>query len=109
LNTPTFDCPVPIYGDPPAVQWKAISDVVLGETMSLEKKRKRLICDLKYRSLDRGVERLKEKFRVLNPQSQSEIDKHRIFQTVGFNSYRASGAPFTILELDDEEYHRLIR
>jgi hypothetical protein len=73
-----------------------------------EKQRQRLINDVKYKSYDRGIERLKEAMKIVDPASQEEIEKHKVFFAAGYDSFRPTGSPFTFLELNDDEYNRFL-
>lgn len=75
-NPPTFDCPPLTFGRFQDFEpWKLVSNVVLAESAALEKKRQRLLSDLKYHSYDRGIEQLKEELMIVDPHSPAEKEK----------------------------------
>jgi len=68
----------------------------------------RLLQKRKYLAFDRGIERLKEKLRVVDPDLKAEQDKQDLFKSNGYTSVRPNGEPFKFLTLTAEEYSRLL-
>ena len=106
----TFDCVMPSFENKPVVQhhWQTIAKYIIGNSNEQKKKWQRLLLDRKYLKFDRGLERLKEKLKVVDPNSKAEQEKQEIFKQIGYTSFRASGEPFKVINLTADEYSRLV-